>query len=454
VMRAAVDGRGLLADNQLGTVAGVQGAKEQALLNVAVNREHRNTLRTTWIDVKKAFDSVDHTYLLECIDRLELPAWILSFLRGITQRWEVSIRSGRDEVLRKRMKRGILQGDSLSPLLFVLCLDPLSRRLNSLYPKVTVPTNFGMHATNHLLFVDDLKLLAESDSTLASMTAETQRFFDVVGLEVNREKSATNSGACAEAAVFLEGKDGYKYLGVIEDNRSRPSRESYEKLQTELYARVERLCKTKLNGKNLMKAINEHGVNLINYYVGLLRLEPKDYVELDSGVRRILSGHGIHLQPACLERLYLPRTELGRGLHNIEMRSEQMLLQLSAYLAAKAPISTRCAAILKVEAECHSHLGSIAAYLQVKYGLRDGVDGKSLLAAQAALLYSEIEKKTRHAKLYNARANEQASISDSSIWLKRGNIRPQDEARYCYLQDRNMFGGETGMCPHCQSRVK
>ncbi|KAI5170359.1 hypothetical protein PAEPH01_1366 [Pancytospora epiphaga] len=26
--------------------------------------------------------------------------------------------------------------------------------------------------------------------------------------------------------------------------------------------------------------------------------------------------------------------------------------------------------------------------------------------------------------------------------LKHGNIRPQDGARYCYLQDRNMFGGE------------
>ncbi|KAI4292386.1 hypothetical protein PAPHI01_1660 [Pancytospora philotis] len=74
------------------------------------------------------------------------------------------------------------------------------------------------------------------------------------------------------------------------------------------------------------------------------------------------------------------------------MRSEQALLQLSVYLTAKAPISTRCAAILKVEAECHAHLGSIAAYLQMKYGLRNGVDGKSLLAAQAVLPCSEIEK--------------------------------------------------------------
>ncbi|KAI5173375.1 hypothetical protein PAEPH01_1927, partial [Pancytospora epiphaga] len=46
-------------------------------------------------------------------------------------------------------------------------------------------------------------------------------------------------------------------------------------------------------------------------------------------------------QPACLERLYLLRDEMGRCLHNIEMCSEQMLLQFSTYLQANAPESTR-----------------------------------------------------------------------------------------------------------------
>ncbi|KAI5169874.1 hypothetical protein PAEPH01_1063 [Pancytospora epiphaga] len=62
---------------------------------------------------------------------------------------------------------------------------------------------------------------------------------------------------------------------------------------------------------------------------------------LDKGVRAILTYQGLHLHPACLERLYLPRDEVGRGLHNIEMRSEQILLQFSTYLQADAPGSTR-----------------------------------------------------------------------------------------------------------------
>ena len=454
VMNLEVSRRQLLAENQLGTVAQVQGAKEQALLNIAINQEHKNSLMTTWIDVNKAFDSVDHVYLIECIKRLNFPPWILAFLRSIISKWEIAIRSGREEILHKKIERGILQGDSLSPLLFVLCIDPLSRKLNGLFPKVSVSTENGMHTTNHLLFVDDLKLFSEHKEVLQAMTAETERFFRVVGLDINREKSATNSQECVETAMLLEGAQGYKYLGIIEDSTSRPTMESYDKVKTELCARVERLCQTRLNGKNSMKAITEHAINLINYYIGLLRLEPQHFKDLDDDVRHILTKHGMHMQPGCLERLYLPRTELGRGLVNIEFRSEQMLLQLFGMLSESAAVSTRRAAILKVERVNNTHLGTIPAYLRSRYAFGSSPTLKALTVAQSDLLYSEISKKTLHAKLYKARDNALVSVADSSTWLKHGNVRPQDEARYCYLQDRNYFHGESGMCPHCRERVK
>jgi hypothetical protein len=50
---------------------------------------------------------------------------------------------------------GIFQGDSLSPLLFYICLMPLTEQLNKLN------TAYEEHTTNtkisHLLYMDDLK---------------------------------------------------------------------------------------------------------------------------------------------------------------------------------------------------------------------------------------------------------------------------------------------------------
>ncbi|KAK1349735.1 hypothetical protein LUQ84_001383 [Hamiltosporidium tvaerminnensis] len=125
-----------------------------------------------------------------------------------------------------------------------------------------------------------------------------------------------------------------------------------------------------------------------------------------------------------------------------------MLLQLLDCLEKSKEISTRRAATLKVENNNKTHLALIKGFLKVKYRLVEEVTKKNLEEAQLAKLYNEIEKRKLHSKLYNARKNELVSVSDSSRWLKRGNIRPRNEAVFCYIQDRNVFWGADGVCQH------
>ncbi|TBU11332.1 hypothetical protein CWI38_1262p0010, partial [Hamiltosporidium tvaerminnensis] len=212
-----------------------------------------------------------------------------------------------------------------------------------------------------------------------------------------------------------------------------PTRSSFEEVQRKLIQ--------ELNAKNLFSAINQHAISLINYHIGVLRLEPADFSKLDDAVRAVLVKNKIHLRLGCKERLYLPRTELGRGLHSVELRSEHMLLQLLDCLEKTA--------IIKMENNNKTHLAIIKGFLKVKYRLVEEVTKKSLGEAQLAKLSNEIEKRKLHSKLYNARKNELVNVSDSSRWLKRGNIRPLNEAVFCYIQDRNVFWGADGVCQHC-----
>ncbi|GIX64791.1 reverse transcriptase [Babesia caballi] len=73
--------RGLLTENQMGTMRKVQGAKEHALANIAINAAHNCRLYSTWIDITKAFDSVDHVVLEHVIRRLKLPNWMTFYSR-------------------------------------------------------------------------------------------------------------------------------------------------------------------------------------------------------------------------------------------------------------------------------------------------------------------------------------------------------------------------------------
>ncbi|KAF9764877.1 hypothetical protein NGRA_0208, partial [Nosema granulosis] len=109
----------------------------------------------------------------------------------------------------------------------------------------------------------------------------------------------------------------------------------------------------------MIRAINEHAISLLNYYVGVINLEPGDYQKLDQEIRQILVKHNIHKQPASKERLYLPRDQMGRGLHSCEFRSEQMLWQLyNTLMRSKCP-TLRREAILKAEERNCTHLLTI-----------------------------------------------------------------------------------------------
>ncbi|KAM0677692.1 hypothetical protein BDAP_001590 [Binucleata daphniae] len=189
----------------------------------------------------------------------------------------------------------------------------------------------------------------------------------IVGLEINKEKSATNSTLCSHDTTYLDSKKSYKYLGITETNKTTVLDESYHKIKKEILESVERLCKTNLNAINLFKAINEHVVSVIDYHIGVLKLEPKDFNMLDDDIRKTFVKFKIYMQPANKEGLYLPRDKLGRMLINIEHRSEQMLLMLNNTLTTSKFSSIGRAAILKVENDNQTHLSLIPSYLKVKY---------------------------------------------------------------------------------------
>jgi len=70
------------------------------------------------------------------------------------------------------------EGDALSPLLFVMCLFPLSDQLRNL--------NKGFHVddivVSHLLYLDDLKLYAKSSEALVT----TVRLFSSMEFGFNK----------------------------------------------------------------------------------------------------------------------------------------------------------------------------------------------------------------------------------------------------------------------------
>ena len=101
-------------------------------------KTNRRNLATAWLDYKKSFDSLSHTWLIKTLELAKIPAKITDAIKRLMNKWrtkvylygeKVELETGFIEYLRE-----ILQGDILSLILFVLTVNPLVQCLNMEYP--------------------------------------------------------------------------------------------------------------------------------------------------------------------------------------------------------------------------------------------------------------------------------------------------------------------------------
>ena len=69
---------------------------------------------------------VSHSRIIDCLDLFGVAENIKSLLVSSMKKWKVMLCSGNSELSEAEIKPGIFQGDSLSPLVFVLALIPLN----------------------------------------------------------------------------------------------------------------------------------------------------------------------------------------------------------------------------------------------------------------------------------------------------------------------------------------
>ena len=127
-----------------------------------------------WIDFRKAHDSVPHDWLLKCLNLFGVHKNICLLIAQSMLYWRTTLTCCGVVFGDVKICRGIFQGDSLSPLLFVISLMPLSYLLRK--------TNKGyclrgcVIKVSHLLYLDDIKLYSKSRSELDSLVSTVSTF--------------------------------------------------------------------------------------------------------------------------------------------------------------------------------------------------------------------------------------------------------------------------------------
>ena len=288
-------------------------------------KNRKKNLSTAWIDYKKAFDSVPHTWILKAIELYKISPIISNFLRTSMTKWQTRLLlSHNDGTLKSdpiKIKRGIFQGDSLSPLLFCLALIPLSNEGYKIFDGTI----------NHLFYMDDLKLFAKNDQDLEDLLNTVKEFSNDIGIEFGLDK-------CAKASFFrenlqkkssinldidttirdLDPEETYKYLEVNEgDGINHASMK--ENIRKEYYRRIRLVLKTELNSKNRIEAINTLALPDVQYSFNIINWNLAELNRLDTKPRKLLTSNKMRHPNADVDCLYLPRSSGGRGMIELEI---------------------------------------------------------------------------------------------------------------------------------------
>ena len=138
--------------------SGIVGIKKCII--EALSTRNENKWIEVFYDFEKAFDSVSHIMLKKIMKSYRFPEQVRKIIENILDKAKIKLYQGREEICEIKIKSGVLQGDSLSPFLFVLTQDPLIKILTKMKIGHEI---IGGFSTDISYFVDDLRV--SSDKT-------------------------------------------------------------------------------------------------------------------------------------------------------------------------------------------------------------------------------------------------------------------------------------------------
>ena len=213
------------------------GCADQLLINKMVLyqvKQLRKNLFMMWFYYQKAFNSVPHSWIIKALHLAKVLEKVLNAILCLMQLWATNVNLFAEdtniETESINYLTGILQGDCLSLMLFLLSVNPLSFML-SLLPGYNIgKRNSSKVNMAQLFLVDDLKTFAKNKNEATLHLDLITRFTNDINMKLGldtcayiyiergKRKSLDTKLTISNIEISeLESEDTYKYLGLDED---------------------------------------------------------------------------------------------------------------------------------------------------------------------------------------------------------------------------------------------
>ena len=198
---------GIINDSQQGFMHGRSTHLQLlSVLNALEDAKHfGRDIYTLYIDFSSAFDTVDHDKLLQLMWDMGFPLHAVQAVQQLYTGATTAIRTSFGTSDPIDIECGTLQGDSLSPFLFLLFIEPLLRWLHvggrGYQHGCTQPTDAARHACSARAYADDLAVLTGHWRDMEVQAEKVTLFLQWSGMAVNHSK-------CGVTGMLYRSSDG------------------------------------------------------------------------------------------------------------------------------------------------------------------------------------------------------------------------------------------------------
>ena len=178
----------------------------------------------TFIDFRKAFDSINREKMLQILEAYGIPPDVVYAIRVMYEDTSAVVITPEGETDAFYINTGVLQGDPLAPFLFVICLDYALRssitETDGLTLRCRRSRRHPAERIADLDYADDIALLENSIKSAQDLLNRVEKACQNIGLFLNAPKTkymhlnpSTDDHLIASDGYPIELVDDFKYLG-------------------------------------------------------------------------------------------------------------------------------------------------------------------------------------------------------------------------------------------------
>jgi hypothetical protein len=142
-----------------------------------------------FLDLKAAFDLIPRQVIWEALAEINVPEALIQVIKSTFTGVKGVVRINGHSSDPFNIERGVQQGESMSPLLFIIVMDAILKICKRRTPRTRVGLRNMQHVYAQSLLFADIVLIADTEEKLQKLEIEWTHKVERKGMELNEKKS-------------------------------------------------------------------------------------------------------------------------------------------------------------------------------------------------------------------------------------------------------------------------